>query len=180
MALQGELVPAVHRAVVLEDAHGLQAMEVLLIFQLPSISSQTPRKELFFSLCIAHSKSPQRHLRASFGSARPHPSPALREQPQLWCFNPPTCPLGCWDGMAAHGLMGFSPLQQQASAWASAMVHGLDAGAQRCKEVSSQKPKAGGEKLHMILGPRSLPWPLYSLSLQVIHFAHPCLQAGFF
>lgn len=48
VASQDGLVPAVHCAAGLEDAPGLQAMEVPLLIRLPSVSSQTPRKELVF------------------------------------------------------------------------------------------------------------------------------------
>lgn len=113
------------------------------VFLLPTAIHKHPDTEerAGFSFALPTAKVPSVTPEPAFGSARPRPSLALTEQPQLWCFNPPTCSLGCWDGMAADGLMGFSPLQQQAPGWAGAMVHRLDTGAQRCKEVSSQKPK---------------------------------------
>jgi len=80
--------------------------------------------------------------------------------------------------MSADGLMVFSPLWQQTPGRAGATVHGLDTGARRCKEVSSQKPN-GVERSSTCLWDQGL-WPSHSLSLQVVQFAHPCLQAGFF
>jgi len=83
VASLGRLVPAVHHAAGLEDAQGLQAARVPLLICLPSISSQTPRKELFFSFASPTAKLPSVTQELAFGSASPRPSPALREQPQL-------------------------------------------------------------------------------------------------
>lgn len=80
------LVPAVPSAAGLEDAQGLQAREVPLLFQLPSISSQTPRKELVFFLCIAHRKSPQCHLRASFWFCQTTSLPSTQLTPTALVF----------------------------------------------------------------------------------------------
>lgn len=88
VALQSGLVPALHRAVGLEDAQALQATEVPLLFRLPSTNSQTPRKKLFLSFALPTAKVPSITPEPGFGSTRPHPSPALR---QLWHMNCPGC-----------------------------------------------------------------------------------------
>lgn len=69
------LVPATHSTARLEAAPGLRAMEVPLLFELPSVSRQTPRKEALFPL---HRKSPQCHPRASFWLCRTTSPPSTQ------------------------------------------------------------------------------------------------------
>lgn len=80
MALQGSrLVPARYCAVGLEDAQVLQAIALLT-----AIHKQPDTEERAgFSFAMPTANVPSVTPEPASGSARPCPSPALREQPQL-------------------------------------------------------------------------------------------------
>lgn len=80
-------------------------------------------------------ESPQCHPRAGFWLCQSTSLPSTQGAVTALVCQASCCSLGCWDGMAAHGPMHFSLLQEQALGWAGAIVHRLDTGGQHCKEV---------------------------------------------